>query len=129
MIWRKLRDKKELEGTRVVLLNTRQDRLDRAKQLAEMVGKEINGEADLLVLIGQSTDVVEHLIIQFRFKKSKILNLGWTDASNVFENIIINTNDISTIVAIGNIGGMGNSVVEYFSTRNVSTEIGTLSYG
>ena len=129
MIWQKLRDENELEGTRIVLLNTRQDRLDRAKQLAEMVGKEINDEADLLILIGQSTDVVENLSIQFGFKKSKIVNLGWTEASAVFENILLNTNIISTIVAIGNIGGMGNSVVEYFSARNVSTEIGTLSYG
>ena len=50
MIWHKLRNEDELNGTKIVLLNTRQDRLDRAKQLAEMVGKEIRDEADLLNL-------------------------------------------------------------------------------
>jgi gamma-polyglutamate synthase len=129
MIWRKLLNDNELKGSRFILLNTRQDRLDRAKQLAEMVGKETSDEADFLVLIGQSTDVVENMSVHFGFEKNKIINLGWTDAQNVFNNILDNTTDISTVVAIGNIGGMGNSVVEYFSNQTVSKKLESINYG
>jgi len=129
MIWYKLRNEGELNGTKIVLLNTRQDRLDRARQLAEMLGKEIRNGADLLILIGQSTDVVESMSIQNGFEKNKIVNLGWMEASEVFENILLHTNKIATVVAIGNIGGMGNKVVEYFSSRHLSKEIMSHSYG
>jgi len=128
MIWRKLRDEGALLGTRIVLLNTRQDRLDRAKQLAEMVGKEIHNEADLLVLIGQSTDVVESMSTSYGFEKNRIINIGWTEASDVFENILSQTSKVSTVVAIGNIGGMGNKVVEYFSFQHMSKETGSNIY-
>jgi poly-gamma-glutamate synthase PgsB/CapB len=129
MIWHKLRNEGALNGTKIVLLNTRQDRLDRAKQLAEMVGKEIRAEADLLILIGQSTDVVENMSIQYGFEKNKIVNLGWMEASEVFENILLHTNKIATVVAIGNIGGMGNKLADYFSSRHLSTESMSHSYG
>jgi hypothetical protein len=107
MIWKKLKDEAGLDGTKIILLNTRQDRMDRARQLAEMVGKEIHNEADYLVLIGQSTDVVENMSTSYGFEKNKIINVGWTEPSVVFENILSHTKDKSTVVSIGNIGGMG----------------------
>jgi poly-gamma-glutamate synthase PgsB/CapB len=119
MIWEKLSDESCLEGNKIILLNTRQDRMDRAKQLAEMVGKEINSEADYLALIGQSTDVVENMAVGYGFEKSRIVNIGWTDPPEVFEKILSLTNKTSTVVSIGNIGGMGGKVVEYFENRSI----------
>jgi len=119
MIWQKLEAEKRLIGNKILLLNTRQDRLDRAKQLAEMVGKEINNDTDLLILIGQSTDVVESLTKDFGFEKNKIVNLGWTEPENVFNSILNLTKDVSTVLAIGNVGGMGNPVVEYFFNKSL----------
>ena len=118
MIWDKLKVESHLDGTKIILLNTRHDRMDRAKQLAEMVGKEINNEADYLALIGQSTDVVESMAIGYGFEKSKIINIGWTDPPTVFENILSLTKNNSTVVSIGNIGGMGGKVVDYFENRS-----------
>ena len=73
MIWRKLNDEIGLDGTKIILLNTRHDRLDRARQLAEMVGKELYNETDYLILIGQSTDVVQNMTISYGFERSKIV--------------------------------------------------------
>jgi len=118
MNWQKLRDEIGFEGTRIVLLNTRQDRLDRARQLAEMVARRIADEADFLMLMGQSCDVVENMAVNYGFKKNKIINLGWTEPSRVFEMALSVTEKTSTIVAIGNMGGMGAATSEYFENRS-----------
>ncbi len=118
MIWDKLKNENHLKGTKIILLNTRHDRMDRAKQLAEMVGTEIKDESDYLMLIGQSTDVVESMASGYGYEKKKIVNVGWTEPSSVFEKILSLTKNHSTIVSIGNIGGMGGKVVEYFENRS-----------
>ncbi len=88
MVWQKVRDEIGLEGTRIILLNTRHDRLDRAKQLAEMAGKRFSDEIDYLILIGQSTEVVDHMSVSYGFPKKKIINLGWTTPAKVFEKVL-----------------------------------------
>lgn len=118
MIWKKLRSDSCIEGTKIILLNTRHDRLDRARQLAEMIGREIHNEADHLLLIGQSTDVVEGMAISSGFNKNKIVNVGWVEPDKVFESILSHTKKNSTVFSIGNIGGMGARVVEYFKNRS-----------
>ncbi len=42
MIWKKIKEEIGLRGVKIILLNTRQDRLDRAKQLTGMIGSELN---------------------------------------------------------------------------------------
>jgi len=117
MIWKRLNKENYLNGIKILLLNTRHDRLDRAKQLAEMTAKEIGSESDTLVLIGQSTEVVESMAKSYGYK-NRIINIGWTTPEAVFEAILSVTPDISSIVAIGNIGGMGGQVVNYFENRS-----------
>ncbi len=118
MIWEMLKKEIGFEGLRIVLLNTRHDRLDRAKQLAEMIAQKLETELDYLILIGQSTDVVEDMSIANGMKRDKIINLGWTTPANVFEEILSITDNISTIVGIGNMGGMGAITAEYFENRS-----------
>jgi poly-gamma-glutamate synthase PgsB/CapB len=121
MIWQKIRDEIGFEGLRIVLLNTRQDRLDRAKQLAELSGKKLAGEMDFLVLIGQSTEVVESMALHYGVPKNKIVNIGWTTPARVFESVLGLTEKKSTTVAIGNMGGMGAATVEYFEHRSIKS--------
>lgn len=118
MVWQKIRDEIGLEGVRIVLLNTRQDRLDRARQLAEMAARKLADEIDYLILIGQSTDVVENMTVNYGMTKNKIVNLGWITPVKVFEKVLSLTDKMSTIVAIGNMGGMGAETAEYFENRS-----------
>lgn len=118
MVWQKIRDEIGFEGVRIALLNTRQDRLDRARQLAEMVGKKLVDEIDFLILIGQSTEVVENMSVSYGFPQNKILNLGWTTPAKVFEKILSVTDKMSTTVAMGNMGGMGAETSEFFENRS-----------
>lgn len=119
LVWQKIRDEIGFDGQRIVLLNTRQDRLYRAQQLAEMVAKKIEHEVDYLILIGQSVDVVEPLAISAGISKKKLVSVGWTTPEKVFESILALTEKVSTIVAIGNMGGMGAITVEFFKNRSI----------
>jgi hypothetical protein len=93
--------------------------MDRAKQLTEMLGKNLCEEMDYLMLIGQSTDVVKDLSISEGVDQKKIINLGWADPSLVFEKVLSYTEDESTVVAIGNMGGMGAKVANFFENRSL----------
>lgn len=117
VVWQKIRDEIGFEGSRIVLLNTRQDRLYRARQLAEMVASKLKDEVDYLMLMGQSTDVVEHMAIGYGIPKKKVICIGWTTPDMVFEKVLSVTESTSTIVAIGNMGGMGAGTVEYFEQK------------
>jgi gamma-polyglutamate synthase len=121
LVWKKIRDENGLEGKRIILLNTRQDRLYRAEQLAEMVALKMVDEIDYLMLIGQSTDVVERLALSDGIPSQKLLTVGWTTPDEVFERIMSVTDNISTIIAIGNMGGMGAGTVEYFENRAIKS--------
>ncbi len=119
MVWNKIRDEIGMEGSRIVLLNTRNDRLDRARQLAEMIGRQLVDELDYLVLMGQSSEVVENMTVDYGFPGKKIINLGWTVPEKVFEKVLSVTHKVATIVAIGNMGGKGAETVEYFKNRSI----------
>ncbi len=118
MVWNKIRDEIGFEGIRIVLLNTRHDRLDRAKQLAEMVANKLASEIDYLILMGQSTEVVENMCIGYGLSGKKIINLGYTTPPKVFEKVLGITGKKSSIVAIGNMGGKGAETAEYFEHRS-----------
>jgi poly-gamma-glutamate synthase PgsB/CapB len=119
MIWKKIKQEIGIRGARIILLNTRQDRLDRAKQLTGMLGSELRDQFDYLILIGQSCENVEEMAVSSGVKRNKIINLGWTEPEAVFEAVLACTIDESTIVAIGNMGGMGGNVADFFENRSV----------
>lgn len=120
LVWQKIRDEIGFEGKRIVLLNTRQDRLYRAQQLAEMVAVKLGDEVDFLMLIGQSTDVVEGMAIGYGVPRNKVIGVGWTTPDKVFERVLSVTDKKSTIVAIGNMGGMGADTVDFFENRSIT---------
>jgi hypothetical protein len=70
------------------------------------------------MLIGQSTDVVKDLSISEGVDRSKIINLGWVEPSLIFEKVLSYTEDESTVIAIGNMGGMGGKVADFFEHRS-----------
>jgi poly-gamma-glutamate synthase PgsB/CapB len=118
MIWNEIKNNIPPTVVKIVLLNTREDRLDRAKQLTGMVGRQFNDEYDFLILIGESSEIVEDLAIRSKIKKNKIVNLGWTEPESVFESILACTEKESTVLGIGNMGAMGAIVAEYFENRS-----------
>jgi len=119
MIWKQIEDNISANESKIILLNNRQDRPDRARQLTAMIGAEMKDDIDYLFLTGQSTDVVEDLSVKNGIKKSKIINLGLTKPEAVFESVLACTEAKSTVLAIGNMGGMGAEVAVYFENRSL----------
>jgi poly-gamma-glutamate synthase PgsB/CapB len=119
MIWEMIRNEIGFNGHRIILLNTRQDRLDRTKQLLEMISNKIGDEVDFIILIGQSVDVVKNLARGYNIPGNKLISLGWTTPENVFEGILSRTNIASTTVAIGNMGGIGAETAEFFENKSI----------
>jgi gamma-polyglutamate synthase len=74
MVWNKIRDEVGFEGPRLLLLNTRQDRPERARQLSEFAARRIGEEISYLILIGQSCDVVENMVTNYGLSSKKIIN-------------------------------------------------------
>ena len=118
-VWQRLKDEIGFEGKRIVLLNTRQDRMDRARQLAELAGRKLRLDMDYLMLIGQCSEVVKGMAKEYGVDARRILPVGWTTPEQVFEQALSVTEHESTIVAIGNMGGMGAQVAEYFENRSL----------
>ncbi len=118
MVINRLRNEKRLTGTKIIILNTRPDRIDRAKQLSEMTGKYLCDLLDYLILIGNPTDMVESLSISNGVKRNKIINLGMTEPDNVFDAVFSCTENESSVIAIGNMGGMGANVAQLFEQRS-----------
>jgi poly-gamma-glutamate synthase PgsB/CapB len=119
MILKKIQAEIGYSGVKIILLNTRQDRLERTKQLIAMISSEFNDRFDYLILIGQSIEIVEELSVARGIKRNKIINIGWTEPEAVFEAVLACTLDESTVIAIGNMGGMGAKVADYFENRSI----------
>lgn len=119
MILNRLGNEKRLTGTKIIILNTRPDRIDRAKQLSEMTGKYLSHILDYLILTGNPTDMVESLSISNGVRRNKIINLGMTAPDNVFDAVLSCTENVSSVIAIGNMGGMGANIAQLFEQRSL----------
>ena len=98
-----------------IVLNTRVDRMFRSKQLVKMISEIKHDE---LFLIGQQTNTIK----SYARKRSlpvKITDLGWTKGDALLEEVSkISAKDI-LLFGIGNIGGNGGIIVDYFRERNL----------
>ncbi len=120
MIWNLIDENGGFADKRIILLNTRHDRLYRAKDLIEMITKHIGNGVDHLLLMGQSTDMVANMAHAKGFDTYKIVNMGWVEPEKIFEEILNLTLSTSTVVAMGNMGGKGAATVSYFENRSIN---------
>lgn len=112
MIWNNIMKQSPDVSQKVIMLNTREDRLDRARQLTEMIG--ISLDADFVVLVGQRSEVVLSMALKNNISQEKILNIGWTSPEKVYQSVLSAVQGNVVIVAVGNMGGMGADVVKYY---------------
>lgn len=114
-IWHMITQMRGNNRTKIIVLNTRGDRLERAQQLIEAISKEM--ECDYIILIGEYTDKVEEEGAEFGISEKKMFSLGWAEEEEVFEKILDLTEEKSLVVGIGNMGGLGKEVVDFLKHR------------
>ena len=104
---------KDIEFTGIVL-NTRADRIFRSKQLIIML-QTIH--FNILYLIGQETSTIKSFALKHNIPSNKICNLGWITGESLIKHFTKQKSKRILLVGIGNIGGNGGIILEYFSEK------------
>lgn len=99
----------------VLILNTRADRMYRSVQLAEMAGTM---EFDKLILAGEEPSAVKSHSLKFGVKDHLIEAIGHTGGDKLVDIACSLEADKVILFGIGNIGGNGQIIVDYFRERN-----------
>ncbi len=98
-----------------IVLSTRADRIFRSKQLVRML-KEV--DYDHLYLIGEQTNTIYSYALSNKLDKNKITDCGWITGLRLTNCAVkLPANEI-LMLGIGNIGGNGGIIVNYFKERN-----------
>lgn len=103
----------------IVIFNSRGDRIQRAEQFADMIASDM-AAVDTVILTGDLTGAVVNRAIRHGAPEEKIVDLGDVaeeQVNMVFEAVLDATPERSLVVGVGNIGGLGHSIVHYFQNR------------
>ncbi|MCE9582406.1 MAG: poly-gamma-glutamate synthase PgsB [Planctomycetes bacterium] len=103
----------------VVIFNSRGDRIQRAEQFADMIARDM-AAVDTVILVGDMTGAVLNRALRHGAPEDKIVDLGdlrQEQVNLVFEAALDATPEKSLVVGVGNIGGLGHSIVHYFQNR------------
>lgn len=115
MIWDAIKDQSETGEHFMFLLNTRQDRQDRAIRLVDMMSKL---DYSSIGLIGESLDMVVNMCLKQHIDKNKIHAIGAKKTQEQYNDLIAASEAKTTIIAIGNMGAGGSELSEYFEERH-----------
>ncbi|MBC8415811.1 MAG: poly-gamma-glutamate synthase PgsB, partial [Candidatus Cloacimonetes bacterium] len=99
----------------IIVLSTRADRMFRSKQLVRMLMKI---DYDKLFLIGEQTGTIRKYALRHHLPSNKIIDIGWTSGEKLVEMISKLKSEDFLMLGIGNIGGNGGIIVNYFKERN-----------
>lgn len=99
-----------------IVLSTRADRIYRSKQLILML-KEV--KYDHLYLIGEQTNTIFNYAVNHKIDKKKITACGWITGDKLTNCVAKLPAKEILMMGIGNIGGNGGFIVEYFKKRNI----------
>lgn len=116
-IWKKINRPLE-EQERMIILNTRADRLLRSHQLIDLFCDQ---HYDYFILTGERTDHLRHYALDDRIHKDKLVVLGEIEPSLVYDKVLELTKKESHIIGIGNIAGSRNygaHIVYYFRNKS-----------
>ncbi|MCD6161708.1 MAG: poly-gamma-glutamate synthase PgsB [candidate division Zixibacteria bacterium] len=114
-IWKMFEFHKGNKNQFIVLVNSRQDRIQRAEQLGEFIAREV--EADYFVVSGEYTYPLVQKAIKSGLSPEIIKDMGGQSADKVFNYICDFTDKSSLVVGIGNIVGLGDEIVKYFINK------------
>uniref|UniRef100_A0A7C4XJK8 Poly-gamma-glutamate synthase PgsB n=1 Tax=candidate division WOR-3 bacterium TaxID=2052148 RepID=A0A7C4XJK8_UNCW3 len=95
-----------------LIVNCRNDRIDRSRQLARLVKEKIT--AKLYFITGGNTKIFYREAIKLGVEREKLIDLGEMSVKDVFSGITERIENDALLLAIGNIVGYGERLIEYF---------------
>jgi gamma-polyglutamate synthase len=99
----------------IVIVNCRQDRVQRTESMADLITRRIT--ADHFVLAGESTLPLYNRARSMGLAPPRIEDRGGCSAEDVFEYVVGLTQDRSLVIGIGNIVGLGEEIILNFTNR------------
>ena len=115
--WQRYQELYPSVGKRIILLNTRGDRIDRSIQLVEMMGTSM--EFDLLLSMGESTEMLTQHLKRVHIPSNKVKRIGHVGADKAWELIWNEVEDNAFVFAMGNAGHGGLAVADLFRKRRI----------
>lgn len=99
----------------IYIVNCRADKIQRSEQLAALIAEQLSG--NFYVLTGQFTGAVYDHAVRRGQDEEKMIDLGGKSVEEVFEKVVELAEPRTIVVGIGNIVGLGEEIVAYFSSR------------
>lgn len=116
MIWNSIMSNCGDDELKIILLNTRKDRQDRARQLIELIAQNI--DTHVVGLIGESVELVVDMALSNKIPKSKIHAIGLKTPEETYNELMNISGEKSIIVGIGNMGAGGAELVKFFEQKS-----------
>jgi gamma-polyglutamate synthase len=117
MIWNSVMASEDLSCRQaIVLINTRKDREDRARQLVEMASQKLH--YDMVVLMGESCEIVKAMAIKNNIPENKIVLIGKKTTEETFNHLLSAVQKKAIVVGVGNMGAGGAELVKYFEKQS-----------
>ncbi len=111
-IWTRMSRGFRTNQTKIILLNTRKERLQRSQHLAEFISQHI--ECDYVFLVGEDQRVICNRLYKHLSGPCKVVVCGQRTVRSVYREMVKISPHGSAIFGIGNIGGAGRDYVDFF---------------
>jgi len=116
LVWERLAHWFPPAAVRVIIVNCRKDRIQRAEQLGTLIGLGL--PADLYLISGEGTGAVYQKARRLGVPRARMEDLGGRDAAYIFERVLSHSDGKPVAVyGVGNIVGLGEEIVDYFRSR------------
>lgn len=116
-IWNLVLERYPGVDKRIALFNCRADRPERSQQLGECCGDW--RAADHYVLIGAGTHIFARAAARRGMDMAKVVLAEHQSVPDIFETIVALTGRSSLVMGMGNIGGQGLPLVQFFRNRSI----------
>lgn len=120
VIWQRLLELFPDDRRRVVILNCRADRTQRSAQLGGIL--PTFEKLDRVLATGHGTRLAIDAALKAGFPSEKIIAMEDAGAGQVFERAVAQIEKKGSIFGMGNIGGGGVEIIEYFTNRALPPE-------
>ncbi|HOI09874.1 MAG TPA: poly-gamma-glutamate synthase PgsB [Myxococcota bacterium] len=115
IIWSRVAERFADVERRIMVVNCRQDRPDRSRQLGEMAAGF--GNVDLFLLIGTGTEVFARAAAHAGVDVHRVYTMVGERVEKVFERIVAQSGTSAVVLGVGNIKGDGMMLDEYVGNR------------
>ncbi len=119
-IWQQVLNLCKNSEHRIVILNCRSDRPNRSTQLGAILSRL--DHLDLVLFTGTGTRLAMDKALAQGLHPEKMLNLEHAPSSVIFERSMARLGSKGLVFGMGNIGGGGSDIAEYFQNRAIPRE-------